>query len=227
MEIKRVKVFHLPTRNESMIIRIDETPPEVDIETLANQFINKEIYVGWPHLREAKVHAVSDTKVKIEHGTDIEKFDGANGNGEFKLLAKFVKDHHLTRLGVDLGEIDQLLHVYPLLNREYLNTGDGRLTLSKNWSKNPLPVAPIAVVQNLVVFARDMESFKKVEDVFTLGSTVFLMNKGYYGCEATISDSKFYNGRIKCMYSYFDQFNIWTILISSFLIIITQWFFSS
>lgn len=196
--MKRVKVFHLPTRNESMIIRIDETPPDVDTATLGQEFLNKEIYVGWPHLREAKVFAVSDAKIKIET-TGIEKFDGSNGNGEFKLLAKFVKDHHMSRLGIDLHEVDQLLHVYPLLNREYLNTGDGRLTLSKTWSKIALPVAPITVVQNVVVYAKDMESFKKIEDVFTMGSTIFLMNKGYYGCEATISDTNFYNGRIKCM----------------------------
>lgn len=105
----------------------------------------------------------------------------------------------MLRLGLDLGEINQLLHVYPLLNREYLNTGDGRLTLSKNWSKIALAVAPIAAVKDLVVFAREMEKFKQVEDVFTKDSTVFLLNKGYYGCEAKIADSKFYNGRIKCM----------------------------
>lgn len=99
---------------------------------------------------------------------------------------------------MDLGQIDQLLHVYPLLNREYLDTGDGKLTLSKNWSKIALAVARKSIVENLVVFAKDMENFKRVEDIFTMGSTVFLMNKGYYGCEATISDSKFYNGRIKC-----------------------------
>lgn len=200
LEMKRVKVFHLPTRNESMIIKIDETPPNVDMKTLAEQFMNKEIYVGWPHLREAKVFAVSDAEVKIEK-TGVEKFDGSNGNGEFKLLAKFVKEHHLSRLGIDLGEVNKLLHVYPLLNREYINTGDGRLTLSKTWSKIALPVAPITVVTSiLVVFAKDLDNFKRVEDVYTMGSIVFLMNKGYYGCEATISDSKFYNGRIKCMY---------------------------
>lgn len=110
------------------------------------------------------------------------------------------------RLGVDLGEVDQLLHVYTLLNREYMNTGDGKLTLSKNWSRLPLAVAPIATLQNLQVFARDLDNFKSVEDVFTKGSTVFLMNKGYYGCEATISDSKFYNGRIKCNVLYFLNF---------------------
>lgn len=108
---------------------------------------------------------------------------------------------HLLRLGVDLGSVDQLLHVYPLVNREYMNTGDGKLTLSKNWSRIPLAVARITVVENLTVFARDLENFKCVEDVFTQDATVFLMNKGYYGCEATISDSRFYTGRIKCTLS--------------------------
>lgn len=88
---KRVKVFHLPTRNESMIISIDETRPEVDLLTLAREFIEQEIYIGWPHLREAKVFAVSDGKTKIER-TGIEQFDGNNGNGEFKLLSKQIKD---------------------------------------------------------------------------------------------------------------------------------------
>lgn len=91
MENKRVKVFHQPTRNESMIISIDEDRPELDLIMLAQEFIGKEIYIGWPHLREAQVFAVSDAKTKIER-TGIENFDGSNGNGEFKLLSKHVKD---------------------------------------------------------------------------------------------------------------------------------------
>lgn len=98
MEIKRVKVFHQPTRNESMIIRITEKLPALDIEQLAHQFIDKEIYVGWPHLREAKVFAVSDAQTKIEK-TGIERFDGKNGNSnsnnEFKILAKHVNDQYV------------------------------------------------------------------------------------------------------------------------------------
>lgn len=63
----------------------------MDIQTLAEQYLDKEVYVGWPHLREAKVCAVSDIKTKIEvKGAEV--FDGNNGNGEFKLLAKYVKD---------------------------------------------------------------------------------------------------------------------------------------
>lgn len=82
-----------------------------------------------------------------------------------------------------------------------MNTGDGRLTLSKNWSKIPLAIARITVVENLTVFARDLENFKQVEDVFTQGTIVFLKNKANYGCEATVSDSQFSSGRVKCMLS--------------------------
>lgn len=89
--MKRVKVFHMPTRNESMIISIDETPPKVDLQTFAQQYLGKEIYVGWPHLREAKVFAVSDAKTKIE-ATGVENFESSTGNGEFRLLSKHVKD---------------------------------------------------------------------------------------------------------------------------------------
>lgn len=70
-----------------MIVKIDEQPIDVDITTLAEQFIDKEIYIGWPHLREAKVFAVSDLKVRIEK-TGVERFP--NGNNEFLLLSKHV-----------------------------------------------------------------------------------------------------------------------------------------
>lgn len=89
LETKRVKVFHQPTRNESMIITIDEPPLEVDLVDLAKLYMNKEVYIGWPHLREAKVFAVSDSKAKIER-TGMECIEG--GNNEFKLLAKHTKD---------------------------------------------------------------------------------------------------------------------------------------
>lgn len=85
--MKRIKVFQQPSRNESMIINIDEEPLNVDIQTLAKQFIGKEIYIGWPHLRLAKVFAVSDAKTRIEK-SGVEDFK--EGNREFSLQSKFV-----------------------------------------------------------------------------------------------------------------------------------------
>lgn len=65
LRMERVKVFDQPSRNESMIIQIDEVPPERTLENLAEYYMNREIFVGWPHLREAKVVGVSDTKNRI------------------------------------------------------------------------------------------------------------------------------------------------------------------
>lgn len=113
---------------------------------------------------------------------------------EFEFYVNF---SHLLRLGIDLGDIKQLLHVYPLQNREYVNTNDGKLTLRKNWSKIPLAIAPISVVRNIKIYQKELERFKPIESVFTKGSVVFLMTKDYYGCEATISDSNIRSGRIK------------------------------
>lgn len=96
---------------------------------------------------------------------------------------------NLLRLGIDLGEVTQLLHVVPLLNREYLNTGDGRLTLNKNWSKIPTAVAPITALYEIRVHEKALQQFKSVEEVFTKDSVVFMMNKGFYGCKATILES--------------------------------------
>lgn len=85
--MKRIKVFQQPSRNESMIISIDETPIEVNIKGLAKQFIGQEVFIGWPHLRLAKVFAVSDSKTRIEK-SGIEEFK--EGNREFILQARHV-----------------------------------------------------------------------------------------------------------------------------------------
>lgn len=85
--MKRIKVFQQPSRNESMIISIDETPIEADIKALAKQFVGQEVYIGWPHLRLAKVFAVSDFKTRIEK-SGIEEFK--EGNREFNLQARHV-----------------------------------------------------------------------------------------------------------------------------------------
>lgn len=99
-----------------------------------------------------------------------------------------------------MGEINQLLHVLPLKNREYVCTSDGKMTSNKNWSPNVLAVAPITVVDNLIVFEGEQQRFKQIQEVFSQNSTVFMLNKGYYGCQATVTSNTVQNGRIKRMY---------------------------
>lgn len=87
----RVKVFEMPSRNESMIIEIDEIRPELTTAQLAEKYIDKEVYIGWPHLREAKIIGVSDANVKImKNGNEIVKSECATY--EFNLQIKQLQD---------------------------------------------------------------------------------------------------------------------------------------
>lgn len=103
---------------------------------------------------------------------------------------------HATRMGIDLGEITQLFHVYPLLNREYVHTTDGKYTLAKNWSKVSLAVAPKTIVENICVHKRALPEHQTFENVFTRNSTVFMMNSVYYGSQGSVIDPTIRNGRL-------------------------------
>lgn len=109
---------------------------------------------------------------------------------------------HLIRMGIDLGEITQLLHVFPLLNREYVHTTEGKLTLAKNWSKISLAVAPKTVVEHINVHKRAVPQHQTFESVFTRNSTVFMMNNVYYGSQGTIIDPNVRNGRLKSKHKF-------------------------
>lgn len=81
----RIKVFEQPSRNENMIIKIDEPLLDVDLNTLASMLMDKVVYIGWPHLHEAKVVGVSDQTAKIEtHG----RLDYDKSSQEFSLHTK-------------------------------------------------------------------------------------------------------------------------------------------
>lgn len=105
-------------------------------------------------------------------------------------------------MGIDLGKIEKLLHVVTLLNREYVHTQDGKLTLSKKWSKSELTVSLNTVVENVKIYQKDMERYRTIESVFTEGSVVFMnttINNIPYGSQGTIQgpNSAAYNGRLK------------------------------
>lgn len=104
---------------------------------------------------------------------------------------------HLIRMGIDLGEITKLFHVYPLLSREYAHTTDGKFTLAKNWSKISLAVAPITVIENITVHKRALTEHRTFESVFTRNSIVFMMNNVYYGSQGTVIDPTVRSGRLK------------------------------
>lgn len=103
------------------------------------------------------------------------------------------------RMGIDLGEVTQLVHVLPLKNKEYIVNNQSKLFLQKNWSPIEIVVAPHAIVQNLDVQCPESDRVKSVEEVFKLDSVVFMINSTYYGSQGTVVEPLLKNGRLKGM----------------------------
>ncbi|KAG6460817.1 hypothetical protein O3G_MSEX012236 [Manduca sexta] len=59
----KVKVFDQPSRNDNMIVEIiKDNLEEEPLEKIAHEYLGKVIWVGWPHLSQAKVISVSNEK---------------------------------------------------------------------------------------------------------------------------------------------------------------------
>lgn len=105
---------------------------------------------------------------------------------------------HTSRMGIDLGDVTQLVHVTPLKNLEYsLNIqGPGKLFLMKKWSPVEIACAPHAIVKELGVQYEKQDACKKIEDVYAQDSVVFML-KTFYGSQGRVLEPLLPNGRLK------------------------------
>lgn len=58
----RVRVFEMPSLNDTMevTVRPDAAQQSMALADIHKELMDKEIFVGWPHLSHAKVVGVSD-----------------------------------------------------------------------------------------------------------------------------------------------------------------------
>lgn len=102
-------------------------------------------------------------------------------------------------MGINLGEVEQLVHVTPMLSREYVvnSQGGAKMFLMKKWSATEVVCAPHAIVRNLGVQYEELDPYKTVEQVYANGSIIFMMNEMYYGSQGVVVEPLLSNGRLK------------------------------
>lgn len=107
----------------------------------------------------------------------------------------------MTRMGIDFENITYILHVCPVVNREYVFSAQGKMTLEKKYDTMEIPYPIQAAVKGIVVQQGNCAQFKNVEDVFVKNSTVFMISTVYYGCQGIVLDPSLVHscGRIKGM----------------------------
>lgn len=62
----RVRVFDQPSRNENMILRPAMREGHNDVISVAHDYMDQVVFIGWPHLTKAKVFAVSNRSQKFD-----------------------------------------------------------------------------------------------------------------------------------------------------------------
>lgn len=193
-----IKVFQALTRNESMVITINNND-ERTLRDISTELLGKSVYVYWPHLLEALVVAVSsrDERHSLEthkHAKNYESvsiFKLASTDQEvFDMQVSGIKERYLGRYGVNVGEVDILVFCKTLTGRKYTCTSKGRITLDKQWAELSVPFALQSIVKDITEKSPDFEEFKTVEELFPVGKTCFMIGNPHYGCSGTVVDAK-------------------------------------
>ncbi|XP_063696146.1 5'-3' exoribonuclease 1 [Culicoides brevitarsis] len=182
----RVKVFDQPSRNDSMIISLKNSSTK-DTETLAKMYIGETIFVGWPHLIEAKVTKVSDS-CNVYTRNANGSLTSVN-NERWKTDVRAIQEHHINRLGIDVGDIKTILHVVPFVGVKY-NYDGNRYVLQKTYSAYEATYPAQAIVDDLKVIDKEHLPYLELNDVYKPGSPVFMITHPYYGCFGEVIETQ-------------------------------------
>ncbi|MEE6500656.1 hypothetical protein FKM82_003869 [Ascaphus truei] len=201
-----VQVFQQSSRGENLILEIliDEDSDENTSESVAAAVLGKSVFVNWPHLEEARVIAVSDgeTKFYLEEPPGTQKLYIDNcvpptkvvyvSDKERSIWVKEVQgisEHYQRRKGVVINETSVLLYAQLLTGRLYQLNQNGEVHLEKQWSKQVIPFAYQAIVQDITAFDSGFSHFNTLDELFCPGSSVFMLGTPYYGCMGEVQDS--------------------------------------
>jgi 5'-3' exoribonuclease 1 len=117
-----VNVHGSESRNKSMVVHIQNPQEGRKIAEIAEEMVGERTFMGWPFLQEGLVVAVSDSLFKYEKMAIV---DGApkkvvsiphspQGLNQWKAKAEKIEQSYSKRFGVITGEVEVLLHVWPL-----------------------------------------------------------------------------------------------------------------
>lgn len=216
----KVRVFQAPSHRENMILTVNESI-EQDVREVSNSLFGKNIYVRWPHLQEAYVVSVSDGKMKLsctEGGVDplklVEKQLSPNEKDIFRKECMSIKEYYYHRLGVDVGEIDILIHTNTFMGSKLVCGVNCSIEEEKQWSTLPVCYPLQVIVKDIAVHCPEFKGKKTLKDVFCVGSPAFMLGYPYYGSmgEVVDNDTEAYKGKIIIKFSIPAEPNLFSVI---------------
>ena len=147
-----VNVFQAESRNETMVIAIDNTFEGAKVEDVGKAMIGKTTYVNWPYLKEALVVAVTDELFRYEmhdHGGHQQVRSVPHRPDSlvsWRRSAERAEHHYSKRYGVIIGGVDVMVHVRMLKGLKLMEDG----AMVKEFDTKESEFALQTTVQNVV-----------------------------------------------------------------------------
>jgi 5'-3' exoribonuclease 1 len=212
-----VNVFQADSRNQSVVLFIQNAWEGKKSAGIAEQLIGTKIFGNWPFLVEGMVVAVSDSHFKYEKTLigDVEKVisnphtsnprDG--GMGGWTRRAERIESWYSKRFGVVTGDVDVLVHIRPLkgvlvlfasysTSRLTLPEGLKRLdsgALVKDYEGQEKETETAVQLSLLEVSSEDPRYQEQIpppiSEEFPEGTKVFFLGEHAYGTAAQVSST--------------------------------------
>ncbi|KAI0707261.1 exonuclease II [Earliella scabrosa] len=190
-----VNVHGSESRNQSMIVHIENEHEHRKVEAIAQEMIGQRTFVGWPFLQEGLVSAVSDPlfkyeKISVVPGSPEKVISNPHtpqGLSLWKSKAEQIERYYSKRCGVITGNIEVLLHVRPLKGLKRLDTG----AFVKDYEGPAKEVEQAVQMAVSAVSSEDPRFLEKeappLSEEFPEGSKVFFLGEHAYGVAAQVS----------------------------------------
>lgn len=91
-------------------------------------------------------------------------------------------------MGVDIENIDILVHARPIVGRKYIFGSQGKLTLEKEWSDFESSYAYQVTLKDINVHDKSFVQYSSVTEVFKPKSTCFMLGHPHYGAMGEVSE---------------------------------------
>ncbi|KAG5513744.1 hypothetical protein PMAC_000782 [Pneumocystis sp. 'macacae'] len=202
MDYQGVNVFKSESKNESMIITIQN---QIDLETLeefARRKIGKRVFVGWPYLHEARLNAISTEEFRYEgifssEDLIINVSKTHNDATVWKKVALRLELNYKKHYGAIINTVQAIAHVSMLKGLRKTENGAFEKDYEPCNSQNS--EHPLQLVLNEVA-VEDARYIEKppldIKQEYPLGSRGFFLGEYNYGRPLEITAHK--NGKIDC-----------------------------
>ncbi|CAG0878937.1 unnamed protein product [Darwinula stevensoni] len=191
-----VKVFQQNSRGENMILEI-QNQGSPNIAEVARDLLGHPIFVSWPHLIEAKVIGVCNEEWSL-HLQGKEIVQEKMSQQEVALVrstVKMISEHQREKRGIEIGETKIMIRACPLIGRKYTFGHQGRITLEKQFAHASSSYALQTTVKDIAFHDPSFTQFKTLEDIFSKGSTCFMLAQPHYGCMGEVIEVESVEGK--------------------------------